>query len=332
MIAKRKVIVSNSYNPYFNLALEELLLNTVEKHEIIMYLWRNQNTVVIGRNQNPWKECNLEVLSRNKGKLARRLSGGGAVYHDLGNLNFTFLMSDENEDLSKQLSVIIKALEELGVKAGFSGRNDILVQNKKISGNAFYREEDKYYHHGTLLFDVDMEVLPTILTPSIEKLESKGIDSVKSRVTNLKGCKEGLTIDKLKEALIEAFKYNYGKIDNTQYVDEGSVSMENLILKYSSEEWVYGDCPSFDVSMDKLFKEGKIEINLKTEEGKINQCKIYTDSLMTREFTVIENLLKGCNFNKVDILEKLENANESFPKGEINVLTMVKEIIEDTMI
>ncbi|EQB89505.1 hypothetical protein M918_03045 [Clostridium sp. BL8] len=179
MVTKTRVVVSKSFDPYFNLALEELLLNKVEREEVILYLWQNEKTVVIGRNQNPWKECNLELLSRVNGKVARRLSGGGAVYHDLGNLNFTFLMREENEDLSKQLGVIIRALKELGIEAVFSGRNDILVDNKKISGNAFYREENKYYHHGTLLFDVDMEILPKILTPSIEKLQSKGIDSVK---------------------------------------------------------------------------------------------------------------------------------------------------------
>lgn len=332
MITKRRVILSESFNPYFNLALEEFLFNKVEDQEIILYLWRNKNTVVIGRNQNPWKECNLEVLANNKGILARRLSGGGAVYHDLGNLNFTFLMRETNEDLNKQLSVIINALEDLGIKARFSGRNDILVQDKKISGNAFYRDEDRYYHHGTLLFNVDMDILPKILTPSIEKLESKGIDSVKSRVMNLKDCKENLTIESLTKALIKSFEFNYGHIDKIESLDENLSHIEELIKSYSSELWIYGDCPNFQVSLEKNFKEGKIQLNIKAEDGRIEKCKIYTDSLLTKEFAYIETLLKGCNFNKAQILKSLEVSKDNHGENQINVINRIREIIEEATI
>lgn len=332
MITKRRVILSESFNPYFNLALEEFLLNKVEEQEIILYLWRNKNTVVIGRNQNPWKECNLEVLTKNKGTLARRLSGGGAVYHDLGNLNFTFLMRETNEDLNKQLSVIIKALEELGIKARFSGRNDILVQDKKISGNAFYRDEDKYYHHGTLLFNVDMDILPKILTPSIEKLESKGIDSVKSRVMNLRDCKESLTVESLTKALIKSFEFNYGQIDKIESLDENLSHIEELTKSYSSEQWIYGDCPNFQVSLEKNFKEGKIQLNIKTEDGKIEKCRIYTDSLLIKEFAYIENLLKGCDFNKAQILKSLEVNEDNHGENQSNMINRIREIIEDATI
>lgn len=331
LISKRKVIISNSFNPYFNLSLEEHLLNNIEEDEMVLYLWRNENTVVIGRNQNPWKECNLERLYLMKGKIARRLSGGGAVYHDLGNLNFTFLTGEKNEDLSKQLSVIIEALKEQGIESSFSGRNDILVDGKKISGNAFYWDNNKYYHHGTLLYKVDVEKLTGVLTPSTHKLTSKGIDSVKSRVANLKEYKEDLTIESLMKSLIEAFQSKYGEIKDIKYLDEQTLNLHELMNKYSSPQWIYGDSPDFHISIDKVTSEGKIEINISTEDSEIKKCKIYTDSLYTKEFEIIEEIFQGCVFNKDDIIEALDNNSKLFSfKGKI-ILDSVKEIIEENV-
>ena len=141
MLEKLTYIESNTTNPYHNLALEEALLFGCGKEECILYLWQNEKTVVIGKNQNAWKECRTEKLERDGGHLARRLSGGGAVYHDLGNLNFTFLVSREHYDLDRQLAVIQRALEHLGLRAEKSGRNDLLINGKKFSGNAFYLRE-----------------------------------------------------------------------------------------------------------------------------------------------------------------------------------------------
>ncbi|MBU5485897.1 lipoate--protein ligase [Clostridium sp. MSJ-11] len=327
MISKRKVIISNSFNPYFNLSLEEYLLNNIEEDEMVLYLWRNENTVVIGRNQNPWKECNLEKLSNMKGKIARRLSGGGAVYHDLGNLNFTFLTGEKNEDLSKQLSVIIEALKEQGIESSFSGRNDILVDGKKISGNAFYWDNNKYYHHGTLLYKVDVEKLTAILTPPTHKLTSKGIDSVKSRVANLKEYREDLTIESLMKSLIRAFEVKYGEINDIKYLDEEVLDLHELTNKYSSSQWIYGDSPDFHISIDRVTSEGKIEINISAEDSEIKKCKIYTDSLYTKEFTIIEKILEGCVFNKDNIIEVLDKNRQLFScKGKI-ILDLVKEMI-----
>ena len=148
MVTKLIYIESDQVNPYKNLAVEEYLLLHCEPQECILYLWQNQNTVVIGRNQNAWKECKVESLEENGGHLARRLSGGGAVYHDLGNLNFTFLVNKDEYSLEKQLQVIINAMGRLGLKAEKSGRNDILIDGKKFSGNAFYEQEKHCYHHG----------------------------------------------------------------------------------------------------------------------------------------------------------------------------------------
>ena len=185
MVTKLTYIESDQVNPYKNLAVEEYLLLHCEDKECILYLWQNQNTVVIGRNQNAWKECKVTKLEEENGHLARRLSGGGAVYHDLGNLNFTFLVNKDEYSLEKQLQVIINAMGRLGLKAEKSGRNDILIDGKKFSGNAFYEQEKHCYHHGTIMVDVNKEILSRYLTVSKDKLKSKGVDSVKSRVTNL---------------------------------------------------------------------------------------------------------------------------------------------------
>lgn len=211
------------------LAVEEYLLLYCEPQECILYLWQNQNTVVIGRNQNAWKECKVESLEENGGHLARRLSGGGAVYHDLGNLNFTFLVSKENYSIDRQLEVIVKAVQKLGAKAEKSGRNDILIDGKKFSGNAFYEQEQHCYHHGTLMMNVNKEMLSKYLTVSKEKLQSKGVDSVKSRVTNLVDYIPDLTLEALKKALREAFEEVYGLTSN-------ECKMEDLDQKEIEED------------------------------------------------------------------------------------------------
>ncbi|MTK11235.1 MAG: lipoate--protein ligase, partial [Clostridiaceae bacterium] len=200
---KTKIVVSTSVDPYYNLSLEEYLLNNVEEDEVILYLWQNANTVVIGRNQNPWKECKCKELELNNGKIARRLSGGGAVYHDLGNLNFTFVASEALYNLEKQLKVILKAAQKEGINAQFSGRNDIEVNGKKFSGNAFYFTKTSAYHHGAILIDTDINKLGSYLQVSKEKIQSKGIDSVQARVVNLKNLNKDITIESFKMRLKE---------------------------------------------------------------------------------------------------------------------------------
>ena len=166
MIDKLKLYRGQSFDPFFNLAVEEYLLQNTDEGCCTLYLWQNQNTVVIGRNQNAFKECRTTLLEDEGGKLARRLSGGGAVFHDLGNLNFTFLVPTADYDLDKQLKVIELACEKLGVKVERSGRNDILADGRKFSGNAFYKNGPRAYHHGTLMVDVDREKMGRYLNPS----------------------------------------------------------------------------------------------------------------------------------------------------------------------
>ena len=230
MIDKLTFIDTDNTYPYQNLAVEEYLLLHCGENECILYLWQNRNTIVIGRNQNAWKECLVSKLEEENGFLVRRLSGGGAVYHDLGNLNFTFLVRKPNYDLNKQLDVILRAVQKLGVHAEKSGRNDILVDGHKFSGNAFYEQGDYCYHHGTLMVNVNLSELSKYLTVSKEKLQSKGVDSVRARVANLSEYAPNMTMDLLREKLLEAFEEVYGLKADTLKVED--LDAEDIAKNY----------------------------------------------------------------------------------------------------
>ena len=318
-----RIIYSNSFNPWFNLALEEYLLENAKDNEIIFYLWQNANTVVIGSNQNPWKECNIEALNNEEGKLARRLSGGGAVYHDMGNLNFTFITSKDNFNIEKQLSVIIDAVGKFNVEALFSGRNDIEVEGKKFSGNAFYYGEENSYHHGTLLLDVDKSKLSRYLQVSKEKIQSKGIDSVKSRVVNLKELNSDIDISSLKKALVESFKKIYN-LNAEEFIaeEEKFNEIKELYKKYSSWQWIYGETPIFNIKYEKRLSFGSIDINLNVSKGTINEVKVYSDALKTSLPYAIEKALKGINFEKASVLIPLKNIKDESIKKEIEEIVL----------
>lgn len=165
---------SDSLDPWYNLAVEEILLDTV-RDGFILYLWQNRDTVVIGKNQNPWKECRVRMLEKDGGYLARRLSGGGAVFHDLGNLNFTFLMNRSDYDLEKQVNVILTAVRSLGIPAEKNGRNDLVINGRKFSGNAFCFRKNSAYHHGTILVSSSLEKMTKYLQVPEEKSDPKGL-------------------------------------------------------------------------------------------------------------------------------------------------------------
>ncbi len=276
---KAKFIESNSFNPWLNLAYEEYLLNNVNSNEVILYLWQNDRSVVIGANQNPWKECNTSLLESEGGKLARRLSGGGAVYHDLGNLNFTFIMTKICYDFPKQVKVIIDALKECGISAEFTGRNDIVVNGKKISGNAFYFKGNKSFHHGTILVDCDFVKLTKYLQVSKEKIISKGIESVKSRVSNLKEIDSKLDIEDIKENLKRQFVISYGCYQQISFEELYNNEIKKLYDKYSSWDFRYGVTPKFSISWVKRFNWGELDVNLNLEKGIIKEVKIYSDAM-----------------------------------------------------
>ncbi len=309
-IIKTGIVFSDKHDPWHNLALEEYLLNRVKKRDVLLYLWQNQNTVVIGRNQNAWKECRCRLLEEEGGNLARRLSGGGAVYHDLGNLNFTFVMRKELYDLEKQLEVILAAVRSQGIDAEFSGRNDLVVTGKKFSGNAFYLGSPAVYHHGTILVDTDFEKMTRYLQVSKEKIETKGIDSVRSRVINLRQLNSELTINEMKKAMARSFQEKYGgKAEEVILHSNENEEIKRLTDKYSDWDWLYGKTPEFDITFNRRFEWGDIELGLTAKKGYIDRAVIYSDAMNADLIQNIAKKLEGIPFNIDDITGRIKTVD-----------------------
>ncbi len=306
MINHLRVCTVRSVDPYFNLALEKHLLDRVAPGECILYLWQNQNTVVIGKNQNAWAECRTGLLAEEGGFLARRLSGGGAVFHDLGNLNFTFLVNEEDYDLDRQLSVIQVACQTAGIAAEKSGRNDVLAEGRKFSGNAFYHSNGKAYHHGTLLISADMEKLQRYLSPSKAKLAAKGVSSVRSRVVNLQELSPSLTCEVMKEYMVRAFKDVYRAELEEISLSEADLSAVNTLAKeYGSWDYLYGAPLPFSFECEGHFHWGGVQIQLEAKSGVITGARVYSDAMDWALPGSMEKALVGCRFRKEDMVRAL---------------------------
>lgn len=306
MIDKLYIFETSCTDPYRNIATEKYLLENVEPGSCILYLWQNAHTVVIGRNQNAWLECRTELLTQEGGHLARRLSGGGAVYHDLGNLNFTFLVCDEDYDVDRQLTVIQTACKKLGIDAVKSGRNDLLANGCKFSGNAFYHSQGKAYHHGTLLVNADMANLGRYLTPPKAKLEAKGVSSVRSRVTNLSELCPGLTCDKLKAPLKEAFSEVYGCAVQPFTLDPAAQEqIDKDMQMLSNWDWLYGKPLPFTFSCEEKFDWGYIQLQLQVESGKILHAEIFSDAMDWSLPEKLSAMLTGCRFTLAELEKAL---------------------------
>ena len=315
MIDRLFVCSAAGTNPYENLAVEETLLGRVGAGEIIFYLWQNARTVVIGKNQNPWKECRTALLAEEGGSLARRLSGGGAVFHDLGNLNFTFLVPEADYDVSRQLTVIERACKALGVPVERSGRNDLLAGGRKFSGNAFYKHEGRCYHHGTIMVDVDMDLVTRYLSPSKAKLQAKGVDSVRSRVVNLREFVPELTIEALKAALTAACSEVYGHpAEPLALIRADWEKIARLTARNRSEEWLYGRKLPFTLSVEDRFPWGGIEIRLDVNEGVIRGVQAYTDAMDDGLSQTLEACLTGASFRNDALTEAMERT--ALPQGQ----------------
>ena len=300
---------SEGFDPYENLAIEEYLLDTVEEGCCVLYLWRNQNTVVIGRNQNVWKECRTSLLEEEGGRLARRLSGGGAVFHDLGNLNFTFLVREEDYDLDRQLEVICTACRALGLQAERSGRNDVLVDGRKFSGNAFYHSKGRAYHHGTVLIRVDGEKLARYLSPSKAKLQAKGVDSVRARVVNLSELVPDLTCEKMEERMIAAFEQVYGMQARRISGEElDRQRIRELRERNASRDWLYGPRLPLSFECEERFDWGGIQLQMQVESGTVVQAKVYSDAMEWDLVPVLERALLGSAFSQNELCVRIRQA------------------------
>ena len=234
---------SPSVDAYENLALDEHFLNIAEPGQLILYLYVNARAIILGRNQNPWKECDLEACERDGVQIVRRLSGGGAVYHDWGNLNFSFISGAGRYDETAQNALLLAALGDFGIEAAFTGRNDFTVADgRKFSGTAYCSRDGKRLRHGTLLICSNLGDVQQYLTPRFSKLAAHGVDSVRGRVCNLAELRPGLTVEDVAEALYRYFgadgAFTPSEVDGTE--------VERLRAKNTSEAWIFGATPKFD--------------------------------------------------------------------------------------
>ena len=268
------VFESNVTNVYYNLALEHAMAESISGDSAILFLWQNADTVVIGKHQNPYKECNLAAMRKDNISLARRPSGGGAVFHDKANLNFSFIYTKKDYELARNYKIIVNALASLGINTEISGRNDILCKGKKFSGNAFYTVNQAWVHHGTIMVGVDTSAIAAYLNVSKLKLASKGVASVSSRVANLSSILPNLTVDKVKEAIKAAFLACH----NQEKALEPTIDTARVqAIAHSIEQPCYLMGAKYNFEQQATFRFPFGEVALTINED--NRIEIYSDFL-----------------------------------------------------
>ena len=298
-MSRLQVIISPQYDPFLNRAVEQYLTEHQEEGVVTLYLWKNRQTVVIGYNQNPYAECNVKLLLDEGGHLMRRGTGGGAVYHDLGNINFSFIADKKLYDVKKQLSVIQDALLSYGLQTEISGRNDLTCQGRKFSGNAFAKGQNNNLHHGTILIKTDGKMMQRYLIVDKAKLLKNGVKSVASRVINLSELVLELTSESIKQPLIASFEKIYrGKADildfDTLIINKEVQSIRDEI---SSHDFLFGRWEQFKTTKKARFAWGGVEIALQIDEANavIKDIQIASDCLDPEAIHRAEVLLRGHN-------------------------------------
>lgn len=327
-MTKIRVLISDSYNPWFNLATENWIFRDMDPETRTLFLWRNKDTVVIGRFQNPWTECKVQKMEEDNIVLARRQSGGGAVFHDLGNTNFTFLNAKTENFKDINNTIICNALKSLGIEAKATGRNDITVEledgTKKISGSAFKESRDRAFHHGTMLINANMQKLGHYLTPSKKKLESKGIKSVKARVTNLIDIKNDITHDDFCNAMIQEFFNYYGTECEIEHLHTEDLQKVESLNKYYEDlkdwNWRFGETPKFNHKMDTRFEWGGVEVHLDSHKGMIKDIKIYSDSLQPEMIEHLTIALKDKEYSSHGVQKALDSVIKELPFSQNFIL------------
>ncbi len=306
-----RIILGDSTAAWHNLAVEELLFDGLAPDERVFYLWQNRRTVVIGRHQNAWKECRVKLLEDEGGYLVRRSSGGGAVFHDLGNLNFTFIMPRDRYDVRRQLAVIQRAAAEFGIESEFTGRNDLVVRSTgaKFSGNAFRFTNSVGMHHGTIMVRVEMDRLGRYLAPDAGKLKAKGIQSVRSRVCNLSEINPQITIPSLTEALQRAFVAEYGPAEPLHVADLDPEKLAALERKYDSWEFRLGRALPFDATLSRRFAWGGVTLELSLREGLIIGAKVFSDAMDEAMIDRISPALLGMRYENGALAAALRGLN-----------------------
>ncbi|WP_164215044.1 lipoate--protein ligase [Virgibacillus sp. YIM 98842] len=312
-------------DPRINLAIEEYILQNFGEKDTYLLFYVNEPSIIIGRNQNTIEEINTEYVDENNIKVVRRLSGGGAVYHDEGNLNFSFITKDDGEsfqNFAKFTKPMVEALNKYGVPAEMQGRNDLAVEGRKISGNAMFSTKGRMFSHGTLMLDSEIENVVSALKVRKEKIESKGIKSIRSRVANISEyLEEKITMQEFKELILR----HVFDVEDTADVPRYELTEEDWknIHKISEEryqkwDWNYGKSPDFNIQESHKFDAGLVDVRLDVKKGIIENCKIYGDFFGIGEVKVIEDKLKGVRHNREAIEEALADVDVPHYLGKIS--------------
>ncbi|MBQ6582454.1 MAG: lipoate--protein ligase [Mogibacterium sp.] len=287
-------------DPYDNLAAEERLMDTVPRGEGGLMLWQNDRTIVVGKYQNTADEINAQSVEEPQIRVARRLSGGGAVYHDLGNLNYTIIEDQEGArkiDFAKYISPVIRTLEGFGISAEFTGRNDIVIGGKKISGNAQYSRNGRILHHGCILLDSDLGVVQEALRVSPAKYASRGVRSIASRVTTINACApRPITMEEFRTALAGEILREQD-VTPVDWTPEDLGAIRKLRERYASWEWIYGARADYAVRKQRRFDAGTVTADLDVRKGRIERIRITGDFFGNGEIAELEAKLTGAELN-----------------------------------
>ena len=328
-----KYIVNNSHNPAYNVALEAYAFRELLAEDELFILWINEPTIVIGKHQNAIEEINKTYTDEHGIHVVRRLSGGGAVYHDLNNLNYTIISNKSQEgafDFKTFSQPVIETLADLGVSATFTGRNDLEIDGKKFCGNAQAYYKGRMMHHGCLLFDVDMTVLGNALQVSKDKIESKGVKSVRARVTNiLDELPEKMTVEAFSNQLLNKMKETYP--DMTEYVlsDDELQKIQDLAdQQFGTWDLTYGKAPEYTIKRSVRYPAGKITTYANVEKSVIKGIKIYGDFFGIKDVADIEQALIGLRYEYSDVLDKLQTIDTTQYFTNITPQEIAKAIVE----
>ncbi len=326
--------VSNTNDTAFNIALEEYCFKNLKDQDEIFLLWINEPSIIVGKYQNTIEEINTEYTREHGINVIRRISGGGAVYHDLNNLNYTIISNKdkgkEGFDFKEFSKPIIDTLAELGVKAEFTGRNDLEIDGQKFCGNAQAYIKDRVMHHGCLLFNVEFSALANALKVSKDKIESKGVKSVRARVTNiLPHLKEPITVNEFADKILGYMKKHNPNMTEYHFSEEEIEKIKEHAEYKRSWEWNYGESPEYNISRSHRFPKGKIEIFANVINSKIASIKFYGDFFgKNEELTDIENLLVDVKYTPEDVKKALENVEINNYFAGFTLDEIVEAIVE----